>query len=160
MFLWGRSWKARGGGANCLFGPILSFPEKNAGFAAAEKDLFPDIGADEWQAIARQRFNEVDGKPAAGYDPEIKSAFNAVGDGPVPELWKQFNALNHAPCLVLRGELSDLLSAETVTAMTERHPNCRAHTVPRQGHAPTLTDIPTQTVIRTFLAEQDEAYTH
>ncbi|MBU2533991.1 MAG: alpha/beta hydrolase, partial [Alphaproteobacteria bacterium] len=110
--------------------------------------------------IARQRFNEKNGKPAAGYDPEIGKAFSAAGDGEVPPLWRQFGALKHAPCLVIRGALSDLLSERTVNDMKERHPNCRAHTVPRQGHAPTLTDRPTEHVIRGFLEEHDTAGPH
>ena len=135
--------------------PPLTWQAARERIAAAEQDLFPDIDGQEWETIARQRFNETNGKPALGYDPEIKRTLSAVGDGPVPELWKQFNALNRVPCLVLRGELSDLLSSDTVTAMTERHPRCRAHTVPRQGHAPLLMDAATQDVIRVFLAEQD-----
>ncbi len=135
--------------------PPLSWEAAAQRIAAAEQTLFPDIAAREWEAVARQRFNETDGKPAPGYDPAIKRTLSAIGDGPVPDLWKQFHALDHAPCLVLRGELSDLLSAATVTAMIERHPNCRAHAVSRQGHAPTLTDGASQEVIRNFLLEQD-----
>lgn len=126
--------------------------------ATAEQELFPDIGEEEWLAIAHQRFNEEGGRPAPGYDPEIRRTFAALADGPVPPLWRQFASLNHAPCLVLRGERSDLLSEATATQMTERHPNCRAHVVPRQGHAPTLTDAPTQSVIKDFLLAQDSAY--
>lgn len=137
--------------------PPLTWQAAGERIAAAERDLFPDVEGPAWETIARQRFNETDGKPALGYDPEIKRTLSAVGDGPVPELWKQFHALDRVPCLVLRGELSDLLSPETVTAMTERHPNCRAHTVARQGHAPMLADPGTQDVIRAFLAEQDNS---
>lgn len=136
--------------------PPLTWQSAAERIAAAEQDLFPDVDEQEWEMIARQRFNETDGKPALGYDQEIKRTLSAVGDGPVPELWKQFHALDHVPCLVVRGELSDLLSTETVTAMTERHPNCRSHTVARQGHAPMLMDAATQNVVRMFLVEQDE----
>ena len=137
--------------------PPLTWESAAQRIAAAEQDLFPDIGEDEWTKIARQRFNEKNGRPSAGYDPEIGRTFAAVGDGPPPPLWKQFMALKHAPCLVLRGAMSDLLSAATVTEMTQRHPDCIAHTIPRQGHAPTLTDAPTQAVIRDFLLARDVA---
>ena len=137
--------------------PPLTWPQAAQRIAAAEKTWFPDIGEAEWEAIARQRFNEKDGRPAAGYDPEIRRTFAILADGPVPALWNQFGALNHAPCLVLRGELSDLLSAKTMHEMTQRHRNCTSHTVPRQGHAPTLTDAATQAVVRAFLERQDAA---
>lgn len=137
--------------------PPLTWESAAQRLREAEQDLFPDIDEAEWLAIAKQRFNEENGKPAAGYDPEIGRSFSAVSDGAIPPLWNQFNALNHAPCMVLRGALSDLLSEATVTEMTERHPNCQAYTVPRQGHAPTLTDAPTQDVIRQFLKAQDRS---
>lgn len=137
--------------------PPLTWDAAAQRIAAAEKAWFPDIGDDEWQAIARQRFNEHAGKPAPGYDPEIRRTFAALADGPIPALWAQFQALKHAPCLVLRGELSDLLSAETALAMTQRHPDCEAHVVPRQGHAPTVTDTRTIGVIRAFLLRTDDA---
>ena len=121
----------------------------------AEKNYFPDISEDEWVAIARQRFNEKNGKPAPGYDPAIGRTFAAISDGPVPQLWRQYLALRHAPCLVIRGVLSDLLSAATADQMAERHPNCQLHAVPRQGHAPTLNDAPTRTAIQEFLASAD-----
>lgn len=135
--------------------PPLSWETAAQRIASAEQSIFPDLVEADWEVIARQRFNEADGKPSRGYDPEIKRTLSAIGEGALPQLWPQFQALSHAPCLVLRGELSDLLSSTTVTAMTERHPNCRSYTVPRQGHAPMLTDAATQDVIRTFLLEQD-----
>ena len=49
---------------------------------------------------------------------------------PVPDLWPQFIALGQVPAFVLRGANSDVLSSETLEAMTERHPNLRAMTVP------------------------------
>ena len=135
--------------------PPLSWESAAQRIAAAEQSIFPDLAQADWEIIARQRFNEADGRPSRGYDPEIKRSLSAIEDGGSIQLWPQFQALSHAPCLVLRGELSDLLSLTTVTAMTERHPNCRSHTVPRQGHAPLLTDAATQEVIRSFLLEQD-----
>lgn len=135
--------------------PPLTWEQAAKRMQDGEKAFFPDIEAGAWDGIARQRLNEMNGKPAPGYDPEISRTLGSVSNGPPPPLWKQFNALNHASCLVLRGELSDLLSAETVAAMTERHPDCRAHTVPRQGHAPLLSDAPTQDVVRQFLIAKD-----
>jgi pimeloyl-ACP methyl ester carboxylesterase len=59
------------------------------------------------------------------------------------------------PCLVIRGELSDLLTSETVAEMLQRHPECTAHTVADEGHAPLLADTLTKGVIRDFLAKHD-----
>ena len=42
------------------------------------------------------------------------------------------------PILVIRGENSDLLSAETVARMSEEHPRVDTVTVAGEGHAPLL----------------------
>ena len=58
----------------------------------------------------------------------------------VPALWPQFMSLAGRPVLAIRGELSDLLSTETLHAMAERHPDFEQLTVRGQGHAPLLRD--------------------
>ena len=47
----------------------------------------------------------------------------------VPDLWPQFIALGQVP-VSDRGANSDVLSADTLEAMIERHPNLRSMTVP------------------------------
>ena len=70
---------------------------------------------------------------------KLKRALGTIDlSRPVPDLWPQFIALGHVPVFALRGANSDVLSAETLEAMTGRHPNLRAMTVPDQGHAPVL----------------------
>jgi pimeloyl-ACP methyl ester carboxylesterase len=97
-------------------------------------------GANEvWARVARAWYNERDGRPAPGYDPNLGRSLSPTDAAP-PPLWAQFDALKHASVLVVRGETSDLLSAETVTAMKARHPNCASLTVAGQGHAPLLMD--------------------
>jgi pimeloyl-ACP methyl ester carboxylesterase len=123
--------------------------------AEGEGRFFPKLDAADWERLARQRYNEEGGKPALAYDRALKRTFDAIGDGPIPELWPQFMALKRNPCLVIRGELSDLLTSETVAEMLQRHPDCTAHTVADEGHAPLLADALTQGVIRDFLARHD-----
>ncbi len=115
---------------------------------------FPAIADDQWEPIARQLFNDKNGRPIPGYDAALGRSMSVL-DGPVPALWPQFEALKHVPVLVLRGETSDLLSAETVAAMAERHPKLAYRTVPGEGHAPWLRDAPTQAAIAAFFAETD-----
>jgi pimeloyl-ACP methyl ester carboxylesterase len=122
-----------------------------AGFSAR---AFPAVPAEQWSEVARAWFNERDGRPAPGYDPKLGRAIS-VTDGPPPALWPQFTALACAPLLVLRGQNSDLLSEATVAEMCRRHPDCAAATVPGQGHAPLLKDLPTMTAIARFLIETD-----
>lgn len=115
---------------------------------------FTKVTDDEWVGIAKQWFNERDGKPAPGYDKKLGQALAAL-KGKIPELWPQFETLKHASLLILRGENSDLLSEQTVTEMLRRHPRATAHTVPNEGHAPLLNDRDTQSVIIDFLRDTD-----
>lgn len=118
---------------------------------------FPALDEREWEAIARQLFNETSGRPSPGYDPALGRVMSVL-DGPIPALWPQFDALARKPLLVIRGELSDLLSVETVEAMQRRHANITSIQVPGQGHAPLLRDAPTIAAIANFFAATDAAH--
>ena len=118
---------------------------------------FTRINDAEWIEIARQLFNEKDGKPTAGYDTKLSAALSVL-DGPPPALWPQFEALKRVPVMVLRGENSDILSAATVEEMRRRHPNITAHTVRWEGHAPFLRDAHTINEVANFLTASDATW--
>jgi pimeloyl-ACP methyl ester carboxylesterase len=115
---------------------------------------FPQLSSDDFDAIARQLFNEKNGKPISGYDPKLARCLSVL-DGPIPKLWPQFEAMKRIPVLVLRGANSDLLSEATVEEMRQRHPHVSSYTVPDQGHAPLLRDEPTIAAVAAFFAETD-----
>lgn len=115
---------------------------------------FPNLSDAQAEAFARQLFNELDGRPAAGYDPQLAKCLSVM-DGPMPQLWPQFEALRRVPVLVIRGENSDLLSEKTVEDMRRRHPMLASVSVPNEGHAPLLWDEPTIKSIAQFFAETD-----
>jgi pimeloyl-ACP methyl ester carboxylesterase len=133
-----------------------SWPEAAKLVSDLNAKAFPALSEADWEPIARQFFNERNGRPVAGYDPALGRAFSVL-DGPMPAMWAQFDALKNVPVMVIRGEKSDLLSQETVDAMRLRHPNFKALTVPGQGHAPFLRDDPTQTAIRQFFNAAEPA---
>ncbi len=121
---------------------------------------FTAVSPQQWGEFARAVFNDDNGLPAPGYDPELAKAISMM-DGPMPELWPQFTALAHVPLLVIRGENSDILSEKTFAEMRTRHPRATAVTVRGQGHAPLLMDAPTIDAIAGFLARSDgETYAH
>ena len=111
---------------------------------------FPDVPEYQWEEVARQLYNERNGKPAQGYDQKLGKALSVLF-GPMPELWPQFEALKRVPVLVVHGENSDVLTAGTVDEMRRRHPALATVTVPNQGHAPLLKDVGTIEAIRHFL---------
>ena len=71
------------------------------------------------------------------YDLRIADAFSPQAARDV-DLWPGIDALAGRPLLLVRGGLSDLLSAGTFARMCQRLPDAAAVTLPRIGHASTL----------------------
>lgn len=117
---------------------------------------FPNLSDAEWEEMTRAIFDERKGKPVRAYDRRLARAVGSIDlSRPIPDLWPQFIALGQVPVLAVRGANSDVLSAETLQAMIERHPNLRTITVPDQGHAPLLKDQETVEGIASFFAAND-----
>jgi pimeloyl-ACP methyl ester carboxylesterase len=119
---------------------------------------FPDLSEDDWLSFARRVYREVDGRPRADYDPALSVNFPSVEEieaGTLAELWPLFAMLQSLPCLVLRGENSDLLSAATVTQMQQNHPLLAAATIPRRGHVPFLDEPDSIAAMEAWLAIVD-----
>jgi pimeloyl-ACP methyl ester carboxylesterase len=100
---------------------------------------FPNLSDDDWVALARRTFKDVEGRIVPDYDVRLGQTL-ADPDRPLPPLWKEFGALARVPLLVIRGGHSDILSPATLAAMQARHPAIEAVEVPDQGHAPLLSD--------------------
>ena len=114
---------------------------------------FPDYSAADWAAFARRIYAEdATGRPVAAHDPRILDGLNEADLTAVPaNLWGLWSQLGTVPTLALRGELSDILSADTLSKMAERHPHCITVTIPRRGHAPMLDEPGAVHAIDTFL---------
>jgi pimeloyl-ACP methyl ester carboxylesterase len=65
-------------------------------------------------------------------------------------LWAAFDAIR-CPTLLIRGELSDLLSHATAEEMTRRGPKPQLAEIPGVGHAPTLMHAQQIAIVRNFL---------
>lgn len=116
---------------------------------------FPTLTGDDWYAHARRTFAEEAGVPKIDYDPKIGTALRKgldAANGVLPDMWPQFKALSHVPVLCLRGENSDILSADTVARMEKTHPSVAALTVSDRGHVPFLDEPEVLNAIDTFLA--------
>lgn len=129
-----------------------TWPEAVADLKATQGFMFPALSDAEWERFARQIHGDARGKPRLSYDPALGEAFKAIDPGkPLPDLWPGFDALAHVPAMVVRGALSDVLSAKTVEEMAARHPGLVIHEVADQGHAPLLWDAPAQQAIVAFI---------
>lgn len=114
---------------------------------------FPKLTDADWLASAHRAFKDENGRLVPTYDVALARTLDGVTpDMPAPTLWPQFDALVNVPVMVIRGLLSDLLSAQTVEAMRARHPSLRVVEVADQGHAPLLADTETIARISDFIA--------
>jgi pimeloyl-ACP methyl ester carboxylesterase len=116
---------------------------------------FPTVSGAEWRAYSKRTFAEENGAPKVDYDVRIGQVMrkSMESGAAAPTLWPQWKALGHVPALVIRGENSDLLSAETLQRMGEEYPRLRALTVKDRGHAPFLDEAEAVAAIDAFLAE-------
>ena len=117
---------------------------------------YPKLSAEQWQAVARSSFLDVEGRPARAFDPAIAAAYSlSRGTLARHTLWAQFAALSRVPVLFLRAELSDMVSPQTITRMRGMHPALEVVTVPREGHPALLRDAPSIAAVATFLARNE-----
>ncbi|MGB3289738.1 MAG: alpha/beta hydrolase [Burkholderiaceae bacterium] len=94
-----------------------------------------------WEELTRYVFNQQGDQWVKHYDLRIAEPFAGQTEDAVQAseaiLWAAYESIA-SPILVLRGEQSDLLTAETAQRMLERNPRASLHSVPDVGHAPTL----------------------
>ena len=121
---------------------------------------FDTLSEADWLAFARRVYREVNGVPRADYDPGLSQNFPSVADieaGKMPELWALLDMMADVPSLVLRGEHSDLLSAEIVAGMHQHHRRLQSATVRARGHVPFLDEPESVSAIAQWLSVVDAA---
>jgi pimeloyl-ACP methyl ester carboxylesterase len=114
---------------------------------------FPDFTRGDWASMARDLYVQEGATPILDYDPGI--ALGVASGAVSASLWPLFDMIVPRPMLVIRGEHSDILSAETVSAMRKRLPDIRDATIPKRGHAPTLMEPESRQAIDAFLQSLD-----
>lgn len=135
--------------------PLLrDFDEAAAHYKRAMGARFPAVPDEHWRIYAQASLHATPERLRLSYDPQLARPLESFDPYDPPDLWPLFSALK-APILSLRGEYSDLLTAETHAEMAARHPLCEIHVVPGQGHAPLLLDAPTLDRIAAFVDRVD-----
>ncbi len=118
---------------------------------------FPRLTDADWLAAAHRTFREEKGSLVPTYDPRLAQTLEGVGfDRPLPKLWREFDALANVPVMVIRGALSDILTTDTVKAMSERRSAMETIEIADQGHAPLLAEPETIARIADFAARCDQ----
>jgi len=135
------------------------FPDWQAA-GAFLKSCFPDFpGMDDaaWQRAARRTCIErPDGTVQHDWDPAIAKPLESQR-GSI-DLWPLFRSLRHVPLMVVRGALSDILSAETLARMQAALPHLVPVTVPGMGHAPMLNEPQIPELLNDILERVDHPH--
>ena len=100
---------------------------------------FGEHSPQEWEVYNGPMLIQKEGKWIMHYDPDISVPFASVN--PIMAkagemaMWHTFKKI-HIPMLIVRGGVSDLLSAATVAEMCKVNPYARSIEIPNVGHAP------------------------
>jgi pimeloyl-ACP methyl ester carboxylesterase len=107
--------------------------------AEAQADRYPDWELGQWLVYAKRLCRlTAGGRIVFDYDMRIAEPFKLPSGEAGFDLWPAFRALDGIPSLIVHGEISDLLSADSVAKMKAELPEMESVTVPNVGHAPTL----------------------
>jgi pimeloyl-ACP methyl ester carboxylesterase len=125
------------------------------------KDVSSSFGPhsdDEWRKLASDVLvQEPGGAWVRHYDLGLAQPFAAITPARAEQdqaaLWAAFDAIR-CPTLLIRGELSDLLSRATAEEMTRRGPKPQLAEIAGVGHAPTLLHAHQIAVVRNFLINE------
>jgi len=103
---------------------------------------YPDFIAEDWVEFTGNIYREnSNGCPVLNYDPAIGVLMAQQQDEAVPpDLWPAFTSMQATPLLVIRGQLSDILTAGCVEKMQREKPDMHFLEVNNRGHAPLLTE--------------------
>jgi len=125
--------------------------------AETHRGSHPDWSLEDWLVYAK-RVGKLSnsGRIMLDYDMRIAEPFRIAAPVAGMDMWAAWRALAGVPALIVRGELSDLLSVETMARMQAELPDAEAVTVPRVGHAPTLEEPEAAAAIDRLLARVDQ----
>lgn len=133
---------------------VTSWEEALAVTQQSQSAEYPDFSDEDWQDFTHNLYREDDnGLPILDYDNAIATTMAAADDSTTTnDLWPVFEIIKHKPILVVRGQLSDILSGDCVARMQQATPTVQYCEVQNRGHAPLLTEPASLQAIQQFLA--------
>lgn len=134
-------------------GPAATIEEAAGRIKAINAVAFPEAVDADWIKFACRTYRLTEAGWVLDYDPKIGAALAEVG--PAPDLWPAFESFKGKPLLIVRGEISDLLTPPIIEKMRTVNPDFVYAEVPRIGHAPMLTEPVPWTAIEAFLDRID-----
>ncbi len=114
---------------------------------------FPDFGDEDWHSFARRTFRQGSDAPVLDYDRAIAAQLQK----PPPKFAGLIAGIlfrrlaRNRPTLLIRGETSDIITADIADKMQRMAPTLLRVDVPGVGHAPMLTEPVAVDAIDQFL---------
>ncbi len=133
---------------------VATWEDAAARTATVQSSAFPHFEPADWMDFARRTWRQTDdGRIVLDYDTAISASLAAikVTDEARAAGWELFKAMYAVPLLIVRGEISDLFSAQTARRMIELHPDAAEVVAPGIGHAPILDEPPVAAAITDFI---------
>ena len=129
---------------------FASWDEAIDAVAMRNADIYPDYDRLDFERFVRRIMREEGGEVVFDYDMRIADNFESAAAA--PDAWPLYLALNGRPVVILRGELSDLLSAEVAARMAGAIDDVELVTVPGVGHTPTFDEPESIAALERLLA--------
>ena len=104
-------------------------------------DAYPRFEMADWVALAKRLMVvSSNNRIVFDYDMRIAEPFSEAENAAPADMWPMLEALKDVPLLLVRGAVSDILSADTYEQMLARLPLAEGVVVDDVGHAPLLTE--------------------
>ncbi len=132
-------------------GRFASWDEAAKAISTNNRHIPANYSHQDWVDMAHRVCREAKGEIRFDYDMAIALPFETSGPTPHVDMWPLFRALGQKPLLVVRGELSDLLSADALAKMHVAVPDLKSVTVAGVAHAPMLDEPEARAAIDSFL---------
>jgi pimeloyl-ACP methyl ester carboxylesterase len=134
---------------------FASWDDAAEAIARNNREAHPRYTHADWVAMAHRACKEDEEGIVFDYDMAIALPFETQGATPKVDMWPLLQALGQKPLLLVRGELSDLMSASALEKMHVMVPDMKSVTVPGVGHAPMLDEPEAIAAIDDFLGKLD-----
>lgn len=141
--------------------PVFDTEQQAADALWAIASSFGPHTPEQWLALTRPQIKPLadgSGRLTLRYDPALAEPFKAMTPESAAQgealLWQAYDQIS-AQTLLVRGAESDLLSAATAQAMTQRGPKVQLVEFAGVGHAPTFVPQPQVDAVRSFLLAPD-----
>ena len=131
---------------------FADWEEAAAAIATSHRVAHPAYNKADWLRFAHRICRETKSGIEFDYDLAVADNFHRTRAAPAVDVWPFYRALAGRPLLIVRGGLSDLLSADVATQMRDAIPGAELVTVPDVGHPPELIEPEAADAIDRLLA--------